>query len=465
MSQRGRKKVILMLGSVWPEITSSAAGLREWNLINTFLKYDYHVIYSSAAKENQFTKDLKSSGLETYNFQSNDSKFNDWISELKPNFVIFDRYIIEEQFGWRVSTSSPSTIRILDTQDLHFLRIARHNYLLQNSLPCSPSSLLPSSLQSIFNAQIPLQENDYCYRELSSIYRCDLTLILSSFELSLLTSQPFHLPSSLLHLSPFHYPKPNLTNLGTANSNFQTRQHFCMIGNFRHPPNADGVKWLSSEIWPRIHKVLPHTEMHVYGAYPSREMMDLTNPLKGFHVKGPVKDHFKMLRKYKVNCAPLRFGAGIKGKITDGWFCGTPVVTTPIGSEGMMGQEEPARGVTEGEGGEGEAKAEDDQEGWGGEISSSDPQDFANKAVELYLNEKKWQAAQHNGYRILNTFHSEEVNSLSLAQQLTRLEESIAERRRENRKELYGSLLNFNSMRATKYFSLWIEEKNKLKSQ
>jgi O-antigen biosynthesis protein len=452
-----RKKVIVMLGSVWPEITSSAAGMREWNLINTFLKYNYHVIYSSAAKENQFTKDLQASGLETYNFQSNDSKFNNWISELKPNYVIFDRYIIEEQFGWRVSTSSPSTIRILDTQDLHFLRIARHNYLLQNSSPSAPSSLSSSSLQSIFNAQIPLQDTDYCYRELSSIYRCDLTFILSSFELALLTSAPFNLPSSLLHLSPFHYPKPpHLSTL--THSSFQTRQHFCMIGNFRHPPNADGVKWLSSEIWPRIHKDLPHTQMHVYGAYPSRDMMELTDPLKGFHVKGPVKDHLKMLQKYKINCAPLRFGAGIKGKITDGWYCGTPVVTTPIGSEGMMGLGGTGAGVEEGT----------EEEEWGGEISTSDPQDFANKAVELYLNKEKWEAAQRNGYRILNKFHSDEVNSLALVQQLTHLEERVEERRRGAGAEAgtgnwIGNLLNYNSVRSTKYFSLWIEEKNKNK--
>lgn len=104
---------MLLLGYVWPELTSSAAGLREWNLINAFKRCtDWKVIFSSAAKENSFTKDLQSAGIETKNFQSNDATFDDWISESQPDYVIFDRYIVEEQFGWRVSTHSPSSVRV-----------------------------------------------------------------------------------------------------------------------------------------------------------------------------------------------------------------------------------------------------------------------------------------------------------------------------------------------------------------
>jgi O-antigen biosynthesis protein len=427
-----KKGTVLLLGYVWPELTSSAAGMREWNLINAFRRSaDWNVIFSSAAKENSFTKDLQSAGIETHNFQANDATFDEWISQSRPDYVIFDRYIVEEQFGWRVSTHSPSTVRVLDTQDLHFLRLARQQALLDKTY----------DLSAIFQAQIPLQ-NENCLRELSSIYRCDLSLILSSFERSLLTSQ-FNIPSSLLCLSRFHYPRPS------PSPTFSSRHHFCMIGNFRHGPNADGVRWLYHEIWPKIRQELPQVEMHVYGAYPPREMMDLTNTQSGFHVKGPVKNHFSMLRKYKLNLAPLRYGAGIKGKITDGWFCGTPVITTPIGSEGMAD----------------DSNANDydssvKQHSWGGAISTSDPHDFAHKAVELYLKEDKWNTAQANGFRILNNFHSEEINSISLVNQMTSLRDHLHDHRQSN---FIGNILNFNTLRSTKYFSLWIEEKKKKK--
>jgi O-antigen biosynthesis protein len=216
-----------------------------------------------------------------------------------------------------------------------------------------------------------------------------------------------------------------------------------MIGNFRHGPNSDGVRWLCDKIWPKIRQALPEAEMHVYGAYPPREMMNLTNTQSGFHVKGPVKDHLAMLKKYKLNLAPLRYGAGIKGKITDGWFSGTPVVTTPIGSEGMADGDEISL-----------------SQGWGGAISTSDPLDFAHKAVELYLQEEKWNIAQANGYRLLRTFHSEETNSLSLVRELTSLRDRLPEHRQSN---LIGNILNYNTLRSTKYFSLWIEEKKKKK--
>src|SRR4051812_23220194 len=151
-----------------------------------------------------------------------------------------------------------------------------------------------------------------------------------------------------------------------------------MIGNFRHPPNPDGIRWLKARIWPRIRAALPGAEVHIYGAYPSREMMELDAPADGFRVRGPVASAVETLEKYRVALAPLRFGAGIKGKILDAWAAGTPVVTTPIGAEGMMANDAPEGAI------------------------AGDEEAFARAAIRLHTEGPAWTEASRQGRRILD---------------------------------------------------------------
>ena len=152
---------VLIMGYIWPEITSSAASLRIYHLIQTFQKYNFNISFSSSAKQNQHTHHLQSifPFIKLYNFQLNCNKFNVWLKEQEIDFILFDRYLLEEQFGWRVFTESPKTIRILDTQDIHFLRSYREN-LIKNE----------NSFHEIINLSKILQnKNEICIRELSSI--------------------------------------------------------------------------------------------------------------------------------------------------------------------------------------------------------------------------------------------------------------------------------------------------------
>src|SRR6185437_9590273 len=138
-------------------------------------------------------------------------------------------------------------------------------------------------------------------------------------------------PRELVSFSCFTpSPKPLERDLG-----FSGRNGFCSIGNFRHPPNFDALVWLKSELWPAIRRELPGAVMSCYGAYPTPQAKVLESPADGFWIRGPVDDAVAMLSRHRVALAPLRFGAGIKGKILDSWQAGLPVVTTPIGAEGM----------------------------------------------------------------------------------------------------------------------------------
>ncbi len=395
---------IAIIGYVWPEKDASAAGMRTWNLLQIFKEADYDVHYLCGAKENVWTKRVQDMGAHTHSITLNHDSFDTLIKKISPHTVIFDRFITEEQFGWRVEQSIPQAIRIIDTQDLHFLRQARQKKIEENTA------------LDLWNRNT--------LRELASIYRTDATLILSSYEYKLLT-QTFHLPEKLLHLLPFSYPTPP-----SSTPSFSQRKHFVFLGNFRHPPNQDAILHGVEHIWPSIRQALPQAEWHIYGAYPPKNIMKLHNP--GIHVMGPVKDHLSMLSQYRVNLAPLRFGAGIKGKITDGWFMHTPCVTTPIGAEGM----------------------EETQQWKGTELASP----FIHKALQLYTQEKEWQKAQSMGLNQIKGYFSHTRNKKLLLSLVSKLQRNKQQERKEN---IVGAILREEQFQSTKYLSRWIQEKNK----
>jgi glycosyltransferase involved in cell wall biosynthesis len=420
---------VLMIGFVWPETNASAAGLRDWAILETFRSAGWSVHYASPAKPGPFSEKLERMGVPTFSCEANDPRFDTFVSELKPDVVFLDRFVIEEQFGWRIEEACPNAIRVLDTQDLHFLRRARAAAIEEGWSLEQIQGTDPRTCASM----IEKFSSEDLFRELSAIYRSDLTLMISSFEIELLR-KAYGIPDSLLQLLRFSYEAPDLSAL----PGFSERRHFVSIGNFRHPPNADAVKWLKLEIWPEIRSRIPTAEIHLYGAYPSREMMDLSNPRTGFIVRGPADDQYKTLRDYRVLLAPLRFGAGIKGKISDSWSVGTAVVTTPVGAEGMSESH-----------GTSEAPFE----------IARDVGSFVEMACALYEDEHHWERTRRAGADTLSRLYDTASNSKTLLESLAGLRRDLAERRRAN---LVGAMLRQNLHRSTKYFSKWIELKQSL---
>jgi len=118
-------KNLLIIGFVWPEPNSTAAGSRMLQLIELFQKNGYAVTLVCAASKSDKSFDLDTLNIQTFDIQLNDSSFDVLVKEMNPDIVMFDRFLTEEQFGWRVAENCPEAIRILDTEDLHFLRSAR----------------------------------------------------------------------------------------------------------------------------------------------------------------------------------------------------------------------------------------------------------------------------------------------------------------------------------------------------
>ena len=116
------KPRILIIGLVWPEPTSSAAGWRMLQLINQLLQWTDAIHFASAAAKSVASYPLNELSVTEHEIVLNDSSFNDFVSDLKPDVVVYDRFVTEEQFGWRVKQVFPELITVLDTEDLHLKR-------------------------------------------------------------------------------------------------------------------------------------------------------------------------------------------------------------------------------------------------------------------------------------------------------------------------------------------------------
>ena len=94
---------VLFIGAVWPEPKSSAGGIRMMQLLHLFLKHNYHVTFASSAADSEFAEDISLLGIDKVSIELNNTSFDDFIKNLQPNIVIFDRFMTEEQYGWRVA--------------------------------------------------------------------------------------------------------------------------------------------------------------------------------------------------------------------------------------------------------------------------------------------------------------------------------------------------------------------------
>lgn len=409
-------KKLLIIGSVWPEPDSSAAGSRMMQLIELFLNEGWKITFASPANHSDYSYDIEAIGVAKVNIQLNSKSFDEFIKELQPTIVLFDRFLVEEQFGWRVSENCPNALKILDTEDLHCLRQSRQK-AFKEKRQYTHSDLLTA---------------DIAKREIASILRCDISLIISSVEMELL-QQVFKIDESLIHYLPFMLDAVNEEDLETLPA-FEKRANFISIGNFLHEPNWNSVLYLKEEIWPLIRKKLPKAELHIYGAYPSQKVTALHQPKDGFLIKGRAEHVKDVMTNARVCLAPLRFGAGLKGKLIDAMLYGTPSVTTSIGAEAMH-----------------------QDLAWNGFIEDK-VADFADKAVALYTDQYFWKIAQQRGTQIINTCYARKPAGLALIPKIKNLQSSLVEHRTRN---FMGALLQHHTALSTRYMSKWIEEKNK----
>jgi GT2 family glycosyltransferase/2-polyprenyl-3-methyl-5-hydroxy-6-metoxy-1,4-benzoquinol methylase len=219
------------------------------------------------------------------------------------------------QVGWKLLEElrmhAPRCLVAYDTVDLHFLRLQR-----QAELAAATGDDAAPALAGKAAASREL--------ELGLVRAADLTLVVSEHEQRLLRSL---VPEADVRvLSNVHHPAGSVPGP-------QGRAGLLFVGSFDHLPNRDAVAWMAREVLPLVHRRHPDTVLHVVGSNPSPDVLGLADDTVEVH--GWVADLVPLHRRCRLSVAPVRFGAGVKGKVGESMVAGLPTVCTPVAAEGM----------------------------------------------------------------------------------------------------------------------------------
>ena len=204
----------------------------------------------------------------------------------------------------RVRALAPRARFVFSPADLHYLREDRHAALVEGGRSDAGVSELRAG-------------------ELACINAADVTLVHSDAELDLLSREVG--PNRLQLLRWIARPNP-------APRDFSERSGIGFIGHFRHSPNEDGLRWLLSDIMPRLRATRPGLVLHIAGQDLPADLAALAGPEIVEH--GWVDDLAGFFAGLRLSVAPLRYGAGFKGKVATSLSFGVPVVGTGIAAEG-----------------------------------------------------------------------------------------------------------------------------------
>ena len=426
------QNTVLFIARTWPNPKTTAAGWRMKQLIDYFQSENYKVFFAGADQNStQKNKTAISEfqhlfpAVDALHIALNDDGFDHEINRIKPDFVIFDRFMTEEQYGWRVRECCPESMTILDTEDCHFLRLARANYIKKHPQAFDASYCQGEELYT-----------EVTIRELASIYRCDLSLIISKFEYQLLR-EVFSLPEGLLSYLPLATEEISSDDNATESKqemSWSQRSNFLWVGNRKHQPNDDSLKYLLEVLWPVIQGQCPDAELHIVGPNGTEQQRKLILKSKSVVDLGWVDALDELMGRYRVNLAPLRFGAGLKGKIMRPMALGLPTVCSSIGAEGLMLENIPELAPA--------LKAEE----------------FVAKAICLYSDQEFWVQAQRQGAFGINQNFSKARVYKDLNDDLWAIKNDLKAHRQRH---FIGQILQHQSLNASKYMGRWLTLKNK----
>ncbi len=341
---KGRKVVLFMDNGV-PTFDRDAGSFIAFQYIKILNSLNYKVIFwpHNLEKIEPYTETLQQMGIETIYGCENFSKF------VKKNgkfidFAFLSRPHVAEEYMDIVRQNSDAKILYIP-HDLHFLREMR-------SAQVSGSAMMEKEV----NGTKKLEE--------SAIKKADNSLFFSDKEVEIVKNE---FPGVLAEVTPWIQ---EIENYNPAR--FEDRKGLIFIGGYNHKPNVDAVKWFHREIFPKILEKIPDAEVTFYGSHTPKEIMDLS--ADNFKIAGFVaeKDVKGVFNSAKIFIAPLRFGAGFKGKIAKAMSNGLPVVTTDIGAEGI--------GLTDGE----------------NTLIANDVESYVENIEKLYKNEEVWRKISKN---------------------------------------------------------------------
>lgn len=342
-----RQRQVLIIDALTPTPDHDSGSLRLVNLMHLLREEGAHVVFLPAnrAHAGHYTEQLQQLGVETWH-APHAARPPAWLREHGPRFdtVMLCRHYVASEFLPLVRRHAPQARVVFDTVDLHYLREQRGAELAGDA--------------ALARAAARTQQ-----LELGVISRSDVTAVVSPMERDLLVKDAPQAQVEVLS---------NLHQLAGSGLPFAQRRDLLFVGGFRHPPNVDAVRWFVEQVFPRIRDAAPDIRLHCIGGHVPPAVQALSSH-DGVSIHGHVPDIDPYLEGCRVALAPLRFGAGVKGKVNLSMAHGQPVVATPTAVEGMHLRDGHDVLVAE----------------------SAD--DFADAVLRLYRDESVWQALAEHG--------------------------------------------------------------------
>lgn len=336
---------ILIVDAVTPMPDQDSGSLRMVNLMRILRDNGCHVVFmaSNLARVERYTTDLQELGIEVLHHPYNNTAtvFRERGAEF--DAILLSRHYVAAECIGLARLYAPKARLIFDTVDLHYLRELR------------AAELEGRDDLARISAKTRAQE-------IGIMRECDVTLVVSPVEQEILARDAPGVAVDVLS---------NVHEIYGCRKPFAERRDLLFVGGFQHPPNSDAVIWFVGEILPRVLRAIPDLRLHVIGS----KVTDAISALESEHVivHGFVDDIAPAMDDARISIAPLRYGAGVKGKVNMAMSYGLPVVATPMAVEGMH--------VTSGE-----------------EVLIADTAEvYADAIIALYNDEALWQRLSTKG--------------------------------------------------------------------
>ena len=306
---RGHQPTVLVIDAVTPQPDRDSGSLRMVNLMRLLREEGAHVVFLPADLRHcdDHTRALQQLGVEAWHAPFV-RRIPAWLHEHGPRFdtVLVCRHHVMREMLPLLRRHAPQARVVLDTVDLHYLR-ERRGAEVMGDAAATRSADRTRTL------------------ELDVIARSDATLVVSQAERDLLALDA---PQATVEVLP------NLHRIGGPGKPFAQRRDLVFVGGFRHPPNADAVHWFVSAVWPLLRMREPTLQLHVIGSDVTADVQALAAQ-SGVLIHGHVPDLQPYIDGARLAIAPLRYGAGVKGKVNLSMAHGQPVVATTCAVEGM----------------------------------------------------------------------------------------------------------------------------------
>ncbi|HSV16862.1 MAG TPA: glycosyltransferase [Casimicrobiaceae bacterium] len=351
-----------------PDQDSGSMRMQSMLEILTALKCKVTFVADNLEYREPYASDLAQRGIEVL-FAPYVRSIADLLSRRGREFdmVVLSRHYVAAKHVDAVRAFAPDALVVFDTVDLHFLRAER-------------LAELDGGATARAAARAKRDE------ELALIRKSDVTLVVSPLEQALLASLAPQ--AHVLVLSNIHDLLPD-------GKPFAERAGLVFIGSFQHPPNADAVLWYAREILPRLREHLPGVPTYIVGSSVPASIKALA--ADDFVVTGYVKDVTPYFTGCRVSVSPLRYGAGVKGKVNLAMSYGLPVVATSPSIEGMY--------LVPGE----------------DVLVADEPQAFADAVAQVYQDEALWQRLAAGGRDNIRTHFSRDVARSAVTRLIARV--------------------------------------------